>query len=704
MRRKNCGCVIKVAIASAMAVVLMLNSASISAFAEESVQVVDSGEIGIDTSGEDESNLTESSSEEIAQEENTTENSIEEQPTQETSTEEQSVQETSTEEQMSEEQPVGKQEVNQEIQSQQADIDKLTQNVNSNLRTNEETGTQEVIYDGEQTLNEYIAGQTEAVREAVAEAKEQLEIAIDAAKLDGTANVDQIGEITAQAAEKASLAAQKALSLSKAAKNNAEAVYKAAEQELLDEIKKYNTYADMYGLETISYGAGEEGYTPRYTEEELAASGLNLKNNSQQAEDKMEEQQSSVEAAREVVQSAEQIYEETVQAEQDTIEAIKQVETVIESTQTESANESTTVVVEEQDDKTAQLQMQETVSLAMDTLNALVNDAVSEQPDLSDLLSAISNKKLAFANATAALKNATGTIDELRQDASRYSAWSKLLAAQNAAKTKNYGQVDTTTDELAESNSRGFDASDLTVVSQEKRYFVEVTPDSEAITAPYSVLAAYVKKMSGIEEDTPNSAYDVYNKSGVGVSANDTMPVVYWVLNGDKIDTSMYYFIDDDGTVTDMNGNEIQLEEGISLFKGYSFKHEADGYYHIDGIKYTYPGVTDSNDPVRPTNPSDTTGSDTSAATTTTTIGDITTPLAETPSAVAASANDTVVVDDNSVALADSITTIEDEDVPLSDSVPKTGDESGRTWPFAAAGSTAIIAALFIKLKKRKRS
>ena len=162
--------------------------------------------------------------------------------------------------------------------------------------------------------------------------------------------------------------------------------------------------------------------------------------------------------------------------------------------------------------------------------------------------------------------------------------------------------------------------------------------------------------------------------------------------------------------------------EGSIYFKGYTFKHENDGTYHIDGhlCKAKKPETPEepSTTPEEPSTTPEEPGTTPEEPGTTPEEPGTTpeTPGTTTPSE---SNGDNTVIDEPIVPLADEITVIndievpleesissdvvriEEEEVPLSDSVPKTGDESRNALPFLIISLSAISVSLLSKFRRK---
>ncbi len=568
-----------------------------------------------------------------------------------------------------------------------------------------EDGTIESI-----TMQQYVDVQTEIAQSV----KEELEKA-----LSEDAEDEKIAEY-AEAVKEAAKGVYNAAWM-------AEQAYSKAEKNLKEEIKKYNVYAKAYGYELLEYNGEILEYTQEEQQQLLDQTGLNedtediRKDLASITGTDLQEQKDVIEQAKTTVDDAKETYENVQQVAESLQQSVEAAENVLQDEDTDTVKAGSVAILvnatqqqieQAQNDIEQAQQKYETAKSELDDILASVKGCV---PNLSSLKLELTKKIAAMGNA----KKDLNKVQERKKAAVSYSNWAGQLvkAGQGQITTGVYGQLKgdkQAGSDINDTNGKEFDIGDENVVTRDESNFAKVSKD-DSIEVPYEIFKAYVATLYDRHNDNGDLILYVSSnqRDGLGISTSGTMKEIYWQYDPETrqiIPDSMFVKTSETDALP-----EWMTREGSIYFKGYTFKHENDGTYHIDGhlCKAKKPETPEepSTTPEEPsTTPEEPSTTPEEPGTTPETPG--TTPSSE-------SSNDNTVIDEPIVPLADEITVIndievpleesissdvvriEEEEVPLSDSVPKTGDESRNALPFLIISLSAISVSLLSKFRRK---
>lgn len=323
---------------------------------------------------------------------------------------------------------------------------------------------------------------------------------------------------------------------------------------------------------------------------------------------------------------------------------------------------------------------------------------------------------LDIANAQKAVNEAQAELDAAEKEAKEFAKYAAYYTGDNTERyisDRNisvYAQLTSDGKDLAKSNEKNFDVEDEAVKSRSVKYFTMVSKGLKSVKVPDSIYRAYLKALAETPLEVSTGTGIATGPIGDAVQAqNATMPVIYWEIKDDQL-TGKYY-------------SDITYQPTGDYFVGYVFKREGlmkEEGYHIDGVLIHHekgpelpdeeipdvPGDWDPEKPETPTTPDTTpgggsggSGGGSGSGTPVVTITDDPVSLSDmidqaaieildAPVALAASAPDEVLIDD--------------EGVPLADSIPQTGDNAVSVMPVAATGITALMAAFFMGKRKKE--
>ena len=568
-----------------------------------------------------------------------------------------------------------------------------------------EDGTIESI-----TMQQYVDVQTEIAQSV----KEELEKA-----LSEDAEDEKIAEY-AEAVKEAAKGVYNAAWM-------AEQAYSKAEKNLKEEIKKYNVYAKAYGYELLEYNGEILEYTQEEQQQLLDQTGLNedtediRKDLASITGTDLQEQKDVIEQAKTTVDDAKETYENVQQVAESLQQSVEAAENVLQDEDTDTVKAGSAAILvnaiqqqieQAQNDIEQAQQKYETAKSELDDILASVKGCV---PNLSSLKLELTKKIAAMGNA----KKDLNKVQERKKAAVSYSNWADQLvkAGQGQITMGVYGQLmgdKQAGSDINDTNGKEFDIGDENVVTRDESNFAKVSKD-DSIEVPYEIFKAYVAALYDRHNDNGDLILYVSStqRDGLGISTSGTMKEIYWQYDPETrqiIPDSMFVKTSETDALP-----EWMTREGSIYFKGYTFKHENDGTYHIDGhlCKAKKPETPEepSTIPEEPsTTPEEPSTTPEEPGTTPETPG--TTPSSE-------SSNDNTVIDEPIVPLADEITVIndievpleesissdvvriEEEEVPLSDSVPKTGDESRNALPFLIISLSAISVSLLSKFRRK---
>ena len=591
--------------------------------------------------------------------------------------------------------------------------------------------------EGEETttveLNTYMEEKVTQAATAAETAKESLENLIEA-KVNGNENRETIQAYVDAVTTAASDAAK--------AVESAQSLYDEAEKQLLNEMKKYNAYAQAYGLELITY----KNTTPIFSQEELEVeigngkitlteqTGQELSEAVGAVAETIKGQQDVIVNAGEALQQAQDNCNKAKEEAQSAYEyALDALETAVDDKGAEKAqqNVKTAETTVEYVQNTAGVKVEEAKAdyetakaeyeqekQELEMIQQELQSATILQIDANALLARLEQAKV---NVNVAKKKMNNAKESLVM-AESFKGWAETLAPDAQNETRIYAQIDETKEDgLATGNIKQFDQNDEEVITRNQKNFVEITDDMEVIV-PEEIYVFYVQKV-----------YDLYNhdklmagKQGVGdgISVGTKMPIVYWALNEEgKIDAeSAYYFEGDES-----------MPEG-RYFVGYTFKHDANVYYHIDGYMVDYVKNTTSESEQTPESEStpeseqtpesestpeseqtpeseSTPESEQTPESESTPESEQTPESGQTPESTKTNTVVTIVGDDTPLENAIETVIIEeptplvalnDEEVPLADSVPKTGDATAMASNVGTMGLMVLGAAFVMRARRKK--
>ena len=561
-----------------------------------------------------------------------------------------------------------------------------------------EDGTIESI-----TMQQYVDVQTEIAQSV----KEELEKA-----LSEDAEDEKIAEY-AEAVKEAAKGVYNAAWM-------AEQAYSKAEKNLKEEIKKYNVYAKAYGYELLEYNGEILEYTQEEQQQLLDQTGLNedtediRKDLASITGTDLQEQKDVIEQAKTTVDDAKETYENVQQVAESLQQSVEAAENVLQDEDTDTVKAGSVAILvnatqqqieQAQNDIEQAQQKYETAKSELDDILASVKGCV---PNLSSLKLELTKKIAAMGNA----KKDLNKVQERKKAAVSYSNWAGQLvkAGQGQITTGVYGQLKgdkQAGSDINDTNGKEFDIGDENVVTRDESNFAKVSKD-DSIEVPYEIFKAYVATLYDRHNDNGDLILYVSSnqRDGLGISTSGTMKEIYWQYDPETrqiIPDSMFVKTSETDALP-----EWMTREGSIYFKGYTFKHENDGTYHIDGhlckakkpetpeepsTTPEEPGTTPEEPGTTPETPGTTTPSESNGDNTV--IDEPIVPLAD----------EITVINDIEVPLEESISSdvvrIEEEEVPLSDSVPKTGDESRNALPFLIISLSAISVSLLSKFRRK---
>ena len=610
----------------------------------------------------------------------------------------------------------------QEAEQVQTNADELEEEVKNSLivkKNDDGTEQYEVIVGNKKsedgtiesiTMQQYVDVQTEIAQSV----KEELEKA-----LSEDAEDEKIAEY-AEAVKEAAKGVYNAAWM-------AEQAYSKAEKNLKEEIKKYNVYAKAYGYELLEYNGEILEYTQEEQQQLLDQTGLNedtediRKDLASITGTDLQEQKDVIEQAKTTVDDAKETYENVQQVAESLQQSVEAAENVLQDEDTDTVKAGSAAILvnatqqqieQAQNDIEQAQQKYETAKSELDDILASVKGCV---PNLSSLKLELTKKIAAIGNA----KKDLNKVQERKKAAVSYSNWAGQLvkAGQGQITMGVYGQLKgdkQVGSDINDTNGKEFDIGDENVVTRDESNFAKVSKD-DSIEVPYEIFKAYVAALYDRHNDNGDLILYVSStqRDGLGISTSGTMKEIYWQYDPETrqiIPDSMFVKTSETDALP-----EWMTREGSIYFKGYTFKHENDGTYHIDGhlCKAKKPETPEkpSTTPEEPsTTPEEPSTTPEEPGTTPETPG--TTPSSE-------SSNGNTVIDEPIVPLADEITVIndievpleesissdvvriEEEEVPLSDSVPKTGDESRNALPFLIISLSAISVSLLSKFRRK---
>lgn len=544
-----------------------------------------------------------------------------------------------------------------------------------------EDGTVESI-----TMQQYVDVQTEIAQSV----KEELEKA-----LSEDAEDEKIAEY-AEAVKEAAKGVYNAAWM-------AEQAYSNAEKNLKEEIKKYNVYARAYGYELLEYNGEILEYTQEEQQQLLDQTGLDQdterirKELASIADTDLQEQKDVIEQAKTTVDDAKETYENVQQVAESLQQSVVAAENVLQDDDTDTVKAGSAAILvnatqqqieQAQNDIEQAQQRYETAKSELDDILVSVKDCV---PNLSSLKLELAKKIAAMGNA----KKDLNKVQERKKAAISYSDWADQLvkASQGQITTGVYGQLKGNKQDGSDingTNGKEFDIGDENVVTRDESNFVKVSKD-DSIEVPYEIFKAYVSALyDRHNEDGDLILYvSATQRDGLGISTSGTMKEIYWQYDPENkkiLPESMFVKTSETDVLP-----EWMTREGSIYFKGYTFKHENDGTYHIDGHLCEVKKSETPEEPSTTPEESGTTESDGDAIT----INETSVPLADGITEI----NEIEVPLEESVP--SDIVWIDEEDVPLTDSVPKTGDESRNALPFLFISLGAISVSLLSKFKRK---
>ena len=544
-----------------------------------------------------------------------------------------------------------------------------------------EDGTVESI-----TMQQYVDVQTEIAQSV----KEELEKA-----LSEDAEDEKIAEY-AEAVKEAAKGVYNAAWM-------AEQAYSNAEKNLKEEIKKYNVYARAYGYELLEYNGEILEYTQEEQQQLLDQTGLDQdterirKELASIADTDLQEQKDVIEQAKTTVDDAKETYENVQQVAESLQQSVVAAENVLQDDDTDTVKAGSAAILvnatqqqieQAQNDIEQAQQRYETAKSELDDILVSVKDCV---PNLSSLKLELAKKIAAMGNA----KKDLNKVQERKKAAISYSDWADQLvkASQGQITTGVYGQLKGNKQDGSDingTNGKEFDIGDENVVTRDESNFVKVSKD-DSIEVPYEIFKAYVSALyDRHNEDGDLILYvSATQRDGLGISTSGTMKEIYWQYDSENkkiLPESMFVKTSETDVLP-----EWMTREGSIYFKGYTFKHENDGTYHIDGHLCEVKRSETPEEPSTTPEESGTTESDGDAIT----INEPSVPLADGITEI----NEIEVPLEESVP--SDIVWIDEEDVPLTDSVPKTGDESRNALPFLFISLGAISVSLLSKFKRK---
>lgn len=544
-----------------------------------------------------------------------------------------------------------------------------------------EDGTVESI-----TMQQYVDVQTEIAQSV----KEELEKA-----LSEDAEDEKIAEY-AEAVKEAAKGVYNAAWM-------AEQAYSNAEKNLKEEIKKYNVYARAYGYELLEYNGEILEYTQEEQQQLLDQTGLDQdterirKELASIADTDLQEQKDVIEQAKTTVDDAKETYENVQQVAESLQQSVVAAENVLQDDDTDTVKAGSAAILvnatqqqieQAQNDIEQAQQRYETAKSELDDILVSVKDCV---PNLSSLKLELAKKIAAMGNA----KKDLNKVQERKKAAISYSDWADQLvkASQGQITTGVYGQLKGNKQDGSDingTNGKEFDIGDENVVTRDESNFVKVSKD-DSIEVPYEIFKAYVSALyDRHNEDGDLILYvSATQRDGLGISTSGTMKEIYWQYDSENkkiLPESMFVKTSETDVLP-----EWMTREGSIYFKGYTFKHENDGTYHIDGHLCEVKKSETPEEPSTTPEESGTTESDGDAIT----INEPSVPLADGITEI----NEIEVPLEESVP--SDIVWIDEEDVPLTDSVPETGDESRNALPFLFISLGAISVSLLSKFKRK---
>lgn len=230
------------------------------------------------------------------------------------------------------------------------------------------------------------------------------------------------------------------------------------------------------------------------------------------------------------------------------------------------------------------------------------NDAAKEtiieivSTDKADTESDEDGKISADENAVAK-KRAEDAAKELKEEFADVVGADKAISyVEEMSKThvtniyvqKNNDDLEMTDGKFTSDNASKYDLADGEVVSRPTDKFEKIGVDVET---PAKIFDAYINYLYNAFSNGGTKAYSeviansITNGKGISIGHVDedgdrvggTLPIIYWTLDAFGKLTGE--------TFTDVNTKE---NDGKKFFVGYTFKHESDKIFHIDGVFVTY--------------------------------------------------------------------------------------------------------------------
>ena len=478
---------------------------------------------------------------------------------------------------------------------------------------------------------ESVIGGAKATAEAAANKSDEIVSKVDEIVenvLNGTG--DKSLEEAKKTISEAKESAQGKLDVAREAEENASKAY--------DEAKDKAYEAETILNILISYQQNPESLEKMLEEandqvEAKVKELLNLKENGiagNELEQKIEEAKNELAAAESEEEAAQQAVE-VAEAEKTQAEEVVQIIDEVK----ERVEKETGDIIDVVDAKESIKNSFETLEDAADPeiqeaakekINSL-SDTIEEEKRKRDVVNvALEAAKKAVSIVREALQSAQNNVAKLnvydkwmqdeekfKENKSDYAYWNEILN-NNEQKTLVYAQKDDEGNVVWE-NHKAFDTANSEVKPRPIVNFVEVSDGSVRsiknadIEIPESVMIAYVDYMSNTSgtkgTGIATGAYEIVK----GESA--TMPVVYWKVN--EAEENKIYRLTG-APIENIN----ELEDGVTYFRGYTFKKEPDGY-HIDGYLFEhnskdrnviFRAPSNTTEPTEPTQPTPSTNPD----------------------------------------------------------------------------------------------
>lgn len=291
-----------------------------------------------------------------------------------------------------------------------------------------------------------------------------------------------------------------------------------------------------------------------------------------------------------------------------TIDTVNEaVAETIEEIVNEDAEENTETVISE----AAETEVVDETPVTPETPNDAAKETIIEivSTDKADTESDEDGKISADENAVAK-KRAEDAAKELKEEFADVVGADKAISyVEEMSKThvtniyvqKNNDDLEMTDGKFTSDNASRYDLADGEVVSRPTDKFEKIGVDVET---PAKIFDAYINYLYNAFSNGGTKAYSeviansITNGKGISIGHVDedgdrvggTLPIIYWALDVFGKLTGE--------TFTDVNTKE---NDGKKFFVGYTFKHESDKIFHIDGVfvtyKYTEPTPEPEPDP-----------------------------------------------------------------------------------------------------------